>query len=50
MGKKEWYFFYQKDRTYPTGWRANRAIEASYSKTTSSDKEVCKSWNGWYYS
>jgi hypothetical protein len=34
MGKKEWYFFYQKDGMYPTGRRANQATEASYSKAT----------------
>jgi hypothetical protein len=47
MGKKEWYFFYQKDHMYSTGWRVNQAIEASYSKTTGSYKEVYKPWNGW---
>jgi hypothetical protein len=47
MGKKEWYFFYQKDRTYPTGWRANLAIEGSYSETIGLDKEVYKPRNGW---
>ena len=30
MNEKEWYFFSQKDRKYPTGLRANRTTKGGY--------------------
>lgn len=45
MGEREWYFFSQRDRKYPTGLRTNRATVAGYWKATGKDKEVYSASN-----
>ncbi|KAE8713592.1 NAC domain-containing protein 21/22 [Hibiscus syriacus] len=40
VGRKEWYFYNQRDRKYASGLRTNRATASGYWKSTGKDRAV----------